>query len=142
MVQAVDRHAGTLLFEPPSPRLITACSQLQVQVRSATSAKAKLSICVLDIDIKENKPNIKLHEQIENSSGWRGSELSLTVGGSWSSYRSFIVRYLRQMAVITPYAHFRLSVKTLAERATLSLEYHSDGLMAPWLPADPGVLTV
>ena len=28
----------------------------------------------------------------------------LVVGGNWSTYRSYIVRYLRQMAVITPYA--------------------------------------
>ena len=52
----------------------------------------------------------QLHEQLENTSGMRGSELSLLVGGAWSSYRSYIVRYLRQMAVITPYARFRLSV--------------------------------
>lgn len=32
------------------------------------------------------------------------------VGGSWSSYRAYVVRYLRQMAVITPYARFGLKV--------------------------------
>jgi Cys-rich repeat protein len=45
------------------------------------------------------------------------------VGGAWSSYRSYIVKYLRQMAVITPYARFRLRVGTLGERNTLALEY-------------------
>ena len=60
---------------------------------------------------------------MENTAGMRGSELSLLVGGAWSSYRSYIVRYLRQMAVITPYARFRLSVSTKADRGTLQLEY-------------------
>ncbi len=43
----------------------------------------------------------------------RGTEISLVVGGSWSSYRAYIVRYLRQMAVITPYARFALTVGTV-----------------------------
>ena len=65
---------------------------------------------------------VRLHEQLENTDGMRGSEIALLVGGSWSTYRSYIVRYLRQMAVITPYARFRLTVGTLGERSTLALE--------------------
>ena len=45
----------------------------------------------------------------------RGTEISLVVGGSWSSYRAYIVRYLRQMAVITPYARFALTVGTVSD---------------------------
>ena len=73
-------------------------------MRSAQSPNKPLSACVLDIDIQKNEPRVKLHEQLENTGGMRGTEISLLVGGAWSSYRSYIVRYLRQMAVITPYA--------------------------------------
>ena len=45
------------------------------------------------------------------------------VGGNWSKYRSYIVRYMRQMAVITPYARFKLSVHTIGDARTLALEY-------------------
>ena len=96
---------------------------MPVEVRSAQSPTKPLSACVLDIDIQKNEPRVRLHEQMENTAGMRGSELSLLVGGAWSSYRSYIVRYLRQMAVITPYARFRLSVSTKADRGTLQLEY-------------------
>jgi len=96
---------------------------LPVEVRSATSSSKPVSVCVLDIDIQKNEPRVKLHEQVPNTSAMRGTEISLLVGGNWSTYRSYIVRYLRQMAVITPYARFRLSMGTLGERGTLALEY-------------------
>ena len=96
---------------------------MPVEVRSATSPTKPVSACVLDIDIQKNEPRVRVHEQVENTAGMRGSELSLLVGGAWTSYRSYIVRYLRQMAVITPYARFRLSVSTVSDKGTLQLEY-------------------
>lgn len=96
---------------------------MPVEVRSAQSASKPVSMCVLDIDIQKNEPRVKLHEQRPNEAGWRGSEISLIVGGAWSSYRSYIVKYMRQMAVITPYARFGLKVGTQGERSTLALEY-------------------
>lgn len=41
-----------------------------------------------------------------NPQGWRGSELSVTILGNWQYYRAKILKYLRQIAVITPYAQF------------------------------------
>ena len=94
-----------------------------VDVRSSQAAGKQVSVCRLDIDIQKNEPRVKLHEQVPNEEGWRGTEISLLVGGNWSTYRSYIVRYLRQMAVITPYARFRLNFATRSERGTLALEY-------------------
>jgi DNA topoisomerase-6 subunit B len=96
---------------------------MPVEVRSSTSAHKPVSACILDIDIQKNEPRVKLHEQLENTEGMRGTEISLLVGGAWSSYRSYIVRYLRQMAVITPYARFALSVTTAGSTSALALEY-------------------
>ena len=95
---------------------------MPVQVRSAQSASKPVSVCVLDIDIQKNEPRVKLHEQLPNEAGMRGTEISLVVGGNWSTYRSYIVRYLRQMAVITPYGRFTLNMGTLGG-GTLALEY-------------------
>ena len=78
---------------------------------------------------------MQLHEQLENTARMRGSEISCLVGGAWSSYRSYIVRYLRQMAVITPYARFSLVVSTLGGGAPLSLEYARRSEEMPRAPA-------
>ena len=148
---------------------------LPVEVRSATGPDKLLSVCVLDIDIRQNEPKTKLFEQartcalpalrmraslrsatptpsvlpasstpsalsapsapcarspqpprpprpphsarppppplqVPNTSRVQGTEISFVVGGNWSKYRSYIVRYMRQIAVITPYARFKLSV--------------------------------
>ena len=58
-----------------------------------------MTVCRLDIDIKKNQPRVMLHERVENTAAFRGTEISLVVGGSWSTYRAYVVRYLRQMAV-------------------------------------------
>eukprot|EP00172_Hildenbrandia_rubra_P003163 Plantae.Rhodophyta-Hildenbrandia_rubra.ctg4724.p2 GENE.Plantae.Rhodophyta-Hildenbrandia_rubra.ctg4724~~Plantae.Rhodophyta-Hildenbrandia_rubra.ctg4724.p2 ORF type:complete len:687 (+),score=144.55 Plantae.Rhodophyta-Hildenbrandia_rubra.ctg4724:4625-6685(+) len=79
---------------------------LPVTIKTAKKNSA-VTICVLDIDISKNEPNILRHEKVKNIGGqWVGTEVSVTIGGSWSKYRPKIVSYMRQMAVITPYAHF------------------------------------
>lgn len=75
--------------------------------------------CLLDIDIARNIPNIIEHSLRPNSELWRGTKVSVTIEGNWSTYRSKILLYLRQMAVITPYAQFRLKF--------LSGQENSDG---------------
>lgn len=73
--------------------------------------------CVLDIDIARNIPNIIQHSVRPNSERWRGTEVSVTIEGNWSTYRSKILLYLRQMAVITPYAQFQLRFMSGQENA-------------------------
>ena len=46
-------------------------------------------------------------KQLPNPDRWVGAELSLIVEGNMKVYRSKILKYLRQIAVITPYATFR-----------------------------------
>jgi len=108
---------------------------MPIEVRSSTSASGPVTVCVLDIDIQKNEPRVQLHEKIENTSGMRGTEISLVVGGSWSSYRSYIVRYLRQMAVITPYARFSLKVSPLNHGSALSFDYARRSDEMPQEPA-------
>jgi hypothetical protein len=51
-----------------------------------------------------NEPTVHKCEQLPNNDHWHGSQLSVTIEGNWSTYRSKIIKYLRQIAVITPYA--------------------------------------
>lgn len=81
---------------------------LPVHVRTAKRGE-QVTTCVLDIDIAKNIPTIIKHERSENKKGWHGTEVSVTIAGNWKTYRAKVLLYMRQMAVITPYAQFRLA---------------------------------
>eukprot|EP00878_Enallax_costatus_P004292 GHUV01004523.1.p1 GENE.GHUV01004523.1~~GHUV01004523.1.p1 ORF type:complete len:513 (+),score=171.62 GHUV01004523.1:484-2022(+) len=75
----------------------------------------------LDIDIIKNAPNVHSCSKLPNPDHWHGAELSVTIEGSWSSYRAKVLKYLRQIAVITPYAQFSFSYIAEDPKNTLKL---------------------
>ncbi|KAH9303067.1 hypothetical protein KI387_014650, partial [Taxus chinensis] len=79
---------------------------LPIDILSAMKAQNYISFCRLDIDIHKNIPHIHLHEKRDNKDRWHGAEIQVTIEGNWTTYRSKIIHYMRQMAVITPYAQF------------------------------------
>mmetsp|Transcript_33786 Transcript_33786/g.66460 ORF Transcript_33786/g.66460 Transcript_33786/m.66460 type:complete len:695 (+) Transcript_33786:1-2085(+) len=83
---------------------------LPIEVWSATGT-SKLSYCKLDLDIHKNQPRVLEHKVLPNTEGRVGTEISVVISGNWSTYQSKIVNYLRQLAIITPYAHFELDYK-------------------------------
>jgi len=96
---------------------------LPIHVRSATSSTKPVSVCKLDIDIYRNQPKILQHEQVENEDGWRGSDISLIIGGKWHTYQSKVLNYMRQLAVITPYAHIQLEYIASNESRSWTVEF-------------------
>lgn len=94
---------------------------LPVRIRTAQSG-GEITSCVLDIDMAKNTPTIISHTSEPNPEGWRGSEVSVTIQGSWSSYRAKLLLYMRQMAVITPYAQFRFNFKADPKREDRNFE--------------------
>lgn len=54
-----------------------------------------------------NLPNVHEERLLDNPEGWHGAELSVTIAGNWQYYRNKILKYLQQIAVITPYAQAR-----------------------------------
>ncbi|KAG2493640.1 hypothetical protein HYH03_008157 [Edaphochlamys debaryana] len=96
---------------------------LPFEIVSARPGAANKSHYVLDIDIHRNEPNVHKEETLPNPGGWHGSELGLTIEGNWSHYRSYIVRYLRQIAVITPYAAFTFAYKAEEEKNSLRINF-------------------
>jgi hypothetical protein len=59
-----------------------------------------------------NAPNVHSSAKLPNLDGWHGAALSLTIEGNWSSYRAKLLKYMRQIAVITPYAQVRCACST------------------------------
>lgn len=94
---------------------------MPVQVTTANTS-AHISHCVLDIDIAQNIPSVLEHEQTANTDSWRGSKVCVIIEGNWSSYKSKILLYMRQMAVITPYAQFRLKYVSGADADSKDFE--------------------
>lgn len=78
---------------------------------SARQGQAFKSLYQLHIDIQRNEPIIKQEEQQPNGDGWHGSRLSLTIEGNWKTYGHKVLKYLRQIAVITPYAQFSFTYR-------------------------------
>lgn len=100
---------------------------LPFTISSALHKQDFISRYELDIDIHKNAPNVHSSSKLANPDRWHGAELSVTIEGNWSSYRSKVLKYLRQIAVITPYAQFsfdyiaedpRNSLKLLFRRRT------------------------
>jgi DNA topoisomerase VI subunit B len=90
---------------------------LPVEILSATSSKGDVSYCKLDIDIYKNTPRVLAHQQQANEEQWRGLEISVVIGGKWQSYQAKVLNYLKQLAVITPYAQINMEyIDAEAER--------------------------
>lgn len=79
---------------------------LPIEILSSMRGQNYISFCRLDIDIHRNIPHIHIHEKQENKDKWHGAEINVVIEGNWTTYRSKILHYMRQMAVITPYAQF------------------------------------
>ncbi|XP_047955116.1 DNA topoisomerase 6 subunit B isoform X1 [Salvia hispanica] len=79
---------------------------LPIEIFSSMKGHTFSSFCRLDIDIHRNIPHIHVHEKRENHERWHGAEIQIVIEGNWTTYRSKILHYMRQMAVITPYAQF------------------------------------
>lgn len=56
------------------------------------------------IDIEHNRPIILRHKVIENKRGWRGTVVELQLEGDYSRIKSRLLDYLKQTAMVNPYA--------------------------------------
>ena len=79
---------------------------LPIEIMSAQPKQKFCSRYVLDIDIERNEPNVHKEEKIANPGDWHGAELSVIIEGNWTAYRNKVLSYLRQLAIVTPYAQF------------------------------------
>ena len=87
---------------------------LPIRILSAQQRQKFCSSYVLDIDIERNEPNVHKVEKLPNPGDWHGAELSVIIEGNWSAYRNKVLSYLRQMAIVTPYAQFHFRYTSAA----------------------------
>ncbi|KAJ1473329.1 topoisomerase VI B subunit, transducer-domain-containing protein, partial [Baffinella frigidus] len=96
-------------------------------IRSSQGTSKPVSVVRLDLDLHSNSPNVHKHDKEENVDKWRGSQenvdkhdtedhidtwrgfqIKVTIAGEFSKFKRYTVNYLREMAVITPYARFEM----------------------------------
>ncbi|CAB9524732.1 topoisomerase 6 subunit B [Seminavis robusta] len=100
-----------------------------------STVPSKVSTCVLDIDIYKNRPRIIEHT-LKSNKEWKGTEMEIMIGGNWSSYKNYVVKYLQQLAIITPYARLEMTYTKAAETSrakdmTIAYERRSDQMPPP-----------
>lgn len=96
---------------------------LPIEVASARRGAASRSYFKLDLDIQRNQPNVHESKLLDNSDGWHGAELSVVIAGNWQYYRAKVLKYLQQIAVITPYAEFRFAFKAEDEKSSINVTF-------------------
>lgn len=57
--------------------------------------------------------------------------VALPLQGNWSTYRAKVVRYLRQIAVITPYAQFEFAYKGEDAKNSLKMVFRWAAFLEP-----------
>ncbi|PNT64279.1 hypothetical protein BRADI_4g27057v3 [Brachypodium distachyon] len=96
---------------------------LPIEIKSSMKEQNYISFCRLDIDIHKNAPHVHVHEKRENKDHWHGAEIQVIIEGNWTTHRSRILHYMRQMAVITPYAQFLFRFLSDAPEKNLMIKF-------------------
>lgn len=76
-----------------------------LQVISAPVDGDHIFEVILRQDIEENKPELMKWERRKNRDNNHGCTLEFTLEGNWSSAKRYIIDYIQQTALITPYAN-------------------------------------
>ena len=91
-------------------KMVLIWSQMRVaqpmEVKSAVTDQEFVSFYQFNIDLHKNAPIVREHKKLKNSNSWRGTEISVVIEGNFASYKSKLLRYLKLIAIITPYATF------------------------------------
>ncbi|TYJ02719.1 hypothetical protein E1A91_A13G248600v1 [Gossypium mustelinum] len=109
---------------------------LPIEISSSMRGQNYLSFCRLDIDIHRNIPHIHLHEKRDNKDKWHGAEIQVVIEGNWTTYRSKISHYMRQMAVITPYAQFLFKFVSDAPDKNVTIKFARRTDVMPPVPVE------
>ncbi|XWS28256.1 hypothetical protein CRYUN_Cryun25bG0050900 [Craigia yunnanensis] len=109
---------------------------LPIEISSSMSGQNYTSFCRLDIDIHRNIPHIHLHEKRGNKDRWHGAEIQVVIEGNWTTYRSKILHYMRQMAVISPYAQFLFKFASDAPDKNVTIKFARRTDVMPPVPAE------
>ncbi|QDZ22379.1 subunit B of DNA topoisomerase VI [Chloropicon primus] len=91
-------------------KMVLIWSQMRVaqpmEVKSAVSGQGFVSFHRFNIDLHKNAPIVREHRKLQNPGNWRGTEISVVIEGNFGSYKQKLLKYLKLIAIITPYASF------------------------------------
>jgi DNA topoisomerase-6 subunit B len=73
-------------------------------VTITSSAGGDIHQFTMMIDIERNEPMILKHKVLGNKKGWRGTVVHLQMEGDYSRIKSRLLDYLKQTAMVSPYA--------------------------------------
>jgi DNA topoisomerase VI B subunit len=88
----------------------------------------------LDIDIYRNEPRVLEHTKVLNTSGFIGTTVRVLIAGNWTTYKSRIVQYIQQLAIITPYAELSMTFTESTGKRDIHLVYHRRSEQIPDMP--------
>ena len=94
-----------------------------------------MSSCILDIDIYRNEPRVVEHTKSLNTTGFIGTTVRVLIAGNWTTYRSRIVQYIQQLAIITPYAELSMKYTENTGKRDVHLVYHRRSEQIPDMPS-------
>ncbi|KAB1227704.1 DNA topoisomerase 6 subunit B [Morella rubra] len=109
---------------------------LPIEISSSMKGQNYTSFCRLDIDIHRNIPHIHLHEKRDIKDRWHGAEIQVVIEGNWTTYRSKIMHYMRQMAVITPYSQFLFRFVSDAPEKNVTIRFARRTDVMPPVPVE------
>ncbi|CAA6670188.1 unnamed protein product [Spirodela intermedia] len=109
---------------------------LPIEISSSLRGQSYVSFCRLDIDIHRNIPHIHKHEKRENKDQWHGAEIQVIIEGNWTTYRSKILHYMRQLAVITPYSQFIFRFVSEVQEKNITVRFARRTDVMPPVPAE------
>jgi DNA topoisomerase VI subunit B len=98
---------------------------------------AMVSSCILDIDIYRNEPRVIEHSLKANTGERRrggGTTVRCLIAGNWTTYKSRIVQYLQQLAIITPYAALSMIYTETTGKRDMSICYDRRSDQMPATP--------
>jgi DNA topoisomerase VI subunit B len=94
-----------------------------------------VSSCILDIDIYRNEPRLVEHTKVLNTTGFIGTTVRVLIAGNWTTYKSRIVQYIQQLAIITPYAELSMTFAVSTGKRDVHLVYHRRSEQIPDMPS-------
>lgn len=94
-----------------------------------------VSSCILDIDIYRNQPRVVEHTKSLNTTGFIGTTVRVLIAGNWTTYKSRIVQYIQQLAIITPYAELSMTYTESTGKRDVQLIYHRRSEQIPDMPS-------
>jgi DNA topoisomerase VI subunit B len=116
-------------------RSTTCNSVISDSVRETRTPPTHISSCILDIDIYRNEPRVLEHTKTINKTGFVGTTVRVLIAGNWTTYKSRIVQYLQQLAIITPYAELSLTYTECTGKRDIHMLFHRRSEQMPDMPS-------